>query len=161
MNDPSVAVAKLGALLKTGTNNSYRDARNTRYGVPFRVAGRLHVSLAAVERVHQKHFTYDELKAALAPPQPAIAPEPTNAELRTALLMADAFEAQHRNGLYTREEVIAIVEWNVGIRDIQWLQLQKRQMQQDAPERHSKIIPDKATLRNELDELKYNGEPHV
>ena len=158
MNDPSIAVAKLGALLKTGGNNAYRDARNARYGVPFRVAGRLHVSLAAVERVHQKHFTYGELRAALAPPKVPDAPEPTTAELRTALLMADAFEAQHRNGLYTREEVVAIVEWNVGMRDVQWTQLQKRQMQQQSPERHSKIIPDKATIRNELDELKYNGD---
>ena len=151
-------VARLGALISQNTHTVYRDVRHGKYGAPFKVAGRLHVKVAAVERAACRHFTYGELRAALAPPKVPDAPEPTNAELRTALLMADTFEAQHRNGLYTREEVIAIVEWNVGIRDIQWLQLQKRQMQQDAPECHSKIIPDKATIRNELDELKYNGD---
>ena len=153
-------VSRLGALLKVNTHTTYRDVRHGRYGAPFKVAGRLHVKVAAVERAAARHFTYGELKAALAPPRVAIAPEPTDIELRTALEMIEAFEARHRNGLYSREDVLGIVRYNIGLRDQSWFQFYKRALNQTAfPERP--IIPDRAAIEAEIADMKTNGEPHV
>ncbi len=146
-------VARLGRLLMQNDKTVYRDVRNARYGSPFKVAGRLHVKVAAIERAVGRHFTYNELRAALAPPKVPTAPDPLDIQLESFLDQLLGLEAQHRGGeLFTRAEVLAVVEHNLALRDIQWLALQKRQLNTQMPDGRA-IIPDNETIKTELEEL--------
>jgi hypothetical protein len=148
MDDETFPVARLGRLLTQNTHTVYRDVRHARYGVPFKVAGRWHVRVDAIERAAGKHFTYGELRRARLPQPPL---NILDVQLATTIEIFD-----NLGEFFNREQVLAVAAHNIGLRDIQWQQYLKKYLEQTAfPEKPT--IPDRDVIANELDELKHNG----